>query len=322
MENSVICFFCQDNDELEIFDTDKNDLDINTTRKRPIKGKSYFLEDKWFSPCKCRGSLQYVHRECFKSYIIKTKFSQLKCSTCNTPYKITIKNYLFTRFYDGLTKFLKIFCCISLFFIFAIFAYGFLLGYGLLLLILTRKDKTLFDIIFISGSGMNLTDLNFISMFKSLLFLPVIPIAILQCRPFIFISVFAIISVWIFSNNFFDIFNFSGFIIFPVLFLIYEMFIKILSDWIIIDIDEIPQQNSFFFELILPNFTPGSEKVLSKLMMPFFSIFMTFIIFHTTDMFFVMMTAMIILFISDLLSILYVYLIQRKRLQMIVEEYS
>lgn len=65
------------------------------------------------SPCKCKGGIQYVHKECLLEWI-KTKISQEhSCEICQTPYKLvfrdhSLKRVLFTQFFRLLCIYLFI----------------------------------------------------------------------------------------------------------------------------------------------------------------------------------------------------------------------
>ncbi|ORX78062.1 hypothetical protein BCR32DRAFT_270264 [Anaeromyces robustus] len=62
----------------------------------PISGKPDLVDpnEKWLTPCCCKGSTQYVHEECLINWIkLKRETDQkskLRCPSCQTPYTILI----------------------------------------------------------------------------------------------------------------------------------------------------------------------------------------------------------------------------------------
>ncbi|ORY21308.1 hypothetical protein LY90DRAFT_142249 [Neocallimastix californiae] len=71
----------------------------------PISGKPDLIDpnEKWLTPCRCKGSTQYVHEECLINWIkLKREMDQkskLCCPSCQTPYTILIpKKTLFQQF--------------------------------------------------------------------------------------------------------------------------------------------------------------------------------------------------------------------------------
>lgn len=49
------------------------------------------LQDQIISPCLCTGSIQYVHEECLKTWILAkwTDLSQASCEVCKTQYPMS-----------------------------------------------------------------------------------------------------------------------------------------------------------------------------------------------------------------------------------------
>eukprot|EP00833_Pecoramyces_ruminatium_P002322 jgi/Orpsp1_1/1176354/evm.model.c7180000057299.1 len=71
----------------------------------PISGKPELVDpnEKWLTPCRCKGSTQYVHEECLINWIkLKREMDQkskLCCPSCQTPYTILIpKKSIFQQF--------------------------------------------------------------------------------------------------------------------------------------------------------------------------------------------------------------------------------
>lgn len=86
------------------------------------------------SPCKCRGSLKYVHEECLKTFLIikKHNLDQSFCETCKAPIKMYIeydsyffpnkfKNEGFLAFLIAVLLFLALICLLLLLFIFNVY---------------------------------------------------------------------------------------------------------------------------------------------------------------------------------------------------------
>lgn len=50
------------------------------------------VNGKLISPCKCTGSIKYIHNECLKTWIISQEIPILtsKCEICHTFYKMEI----------------------------------------------------------------------------------------------------------------------------------------------------------------------------------------------------------------------------------------
>lgn len=42
--------------------------------------------DKWTRPCKCKGSVEYVHLNCLKEWL--THSNKMSCEICTSPYKV------------------------------------------------------------------------------------------------------------------------------------------------------------------------------------------------------------------------------------------
>lgn len=59
--------------------------------------------DKWTKPCKCKGSIEWVHLSCLKTWINHS--NKLTCDMCLTPYKLiytkeTSNNSMLNSFYS------------------------------------------------------------------------------------------------------------------------------------------------------------------------------------------------------------------------------
>ena len=43
-----------------------------------------------YHPCKCRGSIKYIHQDCLMEWLKHSNKSTEKCDICNSPYKFKI----------------------------------------------------------------------------------------------------------------------------------------------------------------------------------------------------------------------------------------
>lgn len=45
-----------------------------------------------FSPCRCKGTLQFVHQKCLRSWLVTGNFAtKKKCPSCHAPYRLQVK---------------------------------------------------------------------------------------------------------------------------------------------------------------------------------------------------------------------------------------
>lgn len=71
-----------------------------------------FQDDVWVCPCKCRGTLKWVHEECLQKWIDeqqarRTNFTRVACSQCRTQYVLSFPpNNLFVSLVERYDKFL------------------------------------------------------------------------------------------------------------------------------------------------------------------------------------------------------------------------
>lgn len=92
--------------------SDKKNADLNNGNQKVCKiclEEEDFvnLENELIAPCKCAGSMQYIHTECLREWLngkkliyngekVKSFFwKALECELCKTPYENKMKNKLF-----------------------------------------------------------------------------------------------------------------------------------------------------------------------------------------------------------------------------------
>lgn len=68
-------------------------------------------DKKLIAPCRCNGTVKYIHEECFNKWI-QTSKNNTTCPTCGGPYNeefiIEIKHSV--DFYEKFSDFMDIFC--------------------------------------------------------------------------------------------------------------------------------------------------------------------------------------------------------------------
>lgn len=77
-------------------------------------------QGKLISPCRCQGSVQYIHDECLKTWLVSQRkdIQNASCEICHTKYKMTFKYG--SKFYprqaleDGLLSLVSSICLLLL----------------------------------------------------------------------------------------------------------------------------------------------------------------------------------------------------------------
>lgn len=291
-------------------DTFKNNLKnkkINTEPLKKNKNKITNNQPDWIRPCKCRGSLEYVHRKCFIKFITFSR-SGLKCNQCQTNYNIFIKEYFYIKIYEALHSFSLGFLFTVIIGISFISAYLILFIYGASLTFITLGKETIYNLI-INNNTYHIA--NYTGIVRMLIAFPLIPISLLFTKPFIYAFLLNIIIfiLIIESTSLFNIF-FSSI---PIFLFFYRMLMDIIKEYLIPNSYEYFNQRIYLINSYFAEFPFPAKEGIIVLLLPFLSAFVGYFIFGSMSIIFTILGGFLLLVAYDLSTILYIFMVKRRQ---------
>lgn len=333
MKEIRICWICYGEEEIdpeqEIILSKKEinqDESIESlTRRQNIiftdnNSSSKEKKSRWIRPCQCKGSMAFVHRKCFRSFIIHTK-PGMECMQCKTSYYIIIKEYYFIKIYEMVYSFSLIMIFALAVGICVLCAYAILFSYGALLMFITLgKDaiiKMFFEEIVFQSRSLSSTGVA-----RALIAFPLIPIGLLLNKPYFYgLVINLLVFMLIFENSSFRISNLI-FSISPIIFFIYTVLINSFKEYVIPNSDDFFSERVYTINSFFAQFPFPAKEGIIVLVMPFLSASVGFFLFNDTSVSFTFISGLLLLFLYDSLTTLYIYLIKRRQEKMQIEEYN